>query len=132
LFISVLLFVYICFVVCLYLCYCLFISVLLFVYICVIVCLYLFCCLFISVLLFVYICFDVGGYQEEECWNSINLFNPATWLSLSLAKDCISTPYVMVIYIFNDLRWEVASLVDIGEIVDHHSVNFLFINHCYL
>jgi hypothetical protein len=34
----------------------------------------------------------------------------------------------MVFFVFNGLKWEVVVyFVDIGEIVDHHWLNFLFI-----
>jgi len=50
----------------------------------------------------------VGG------WDPINRFNPAT--------------YLVVFYVFNDLRSEVTvGFVDIGEIVDHHYWNFICI-----
>ena len=36
--------------------------------------------------------------------------------------------YVFVFFVFNTLRWEiVVCFVDIGKIVDHHCLNFLFI-----
>ena len=39
------------------------------------------------------------------------------------------TSYV-VICLFNDLRWEtIVCFIDIGEIVDHHCINFLYITH---
>jgi hypothetical protein len=38
------------------------------------------------------------------------------------------TSYVVVFFVFRQLRWEViVRFVDIGEIVDHHSLNFLSI-----
>ena len=39
------------------------------------------------------------------------------------------TSYVMIVFVFSGLRWEVIVLfvVDIGEIVDHHCLYFLFI-----
>jgi len=38
------------------------------------------------------------------------------------------TSYVVIFYLFNDLRWEViVRFVDNGGIVDHHCLNFLFI-----
>jgi hypothetical protein len=38
------------------------------------------------------------------------------------------TPYVVVVFVFNDLRQEeVVRFVDIGGIVDHDWINFLFI-----
>jgi hypothetical protein len=47
-------------------------------------------------------------------WDPIKRFNPVT--------------YVVVFYVFNDLRWEVTvRFVDIGGIVDHHYWNFLCI-----
>ena len=39
------------------------------------------------------------------------------------------TPYVLVFFVFNGLRSEVnARFLDIGGIVDHHCLNFLFMN----
>jgi hypothetical protein len=36
--------------------------------------------------------------------------------------------YVKVFFMFTELRWElIVRFVDIGEIVDHHCLNFLFI-----
>jgi len=42
------------------------------------------------------------------------------------------TSYVVVLFVFSELRWEViARFVDIGGIVDHHCSNFLSIIYDY-
>ena len=95
---------------------------------------------------FVYICIAVGdpvikrrglrsSYQEErveiqlsrgEGWDPINRFNPATLLCLS--QTWISNVICGGLFMFSEFRWEVIlRFVDIGEIDDHHCLNFLFI-----
>jgi hypothetical protein len=55
-------------------------------------------------------------------------FNHATFLCLSQAKTWFLTSYVMVFFMFKDLRWEViVGFVEIDVIVDHHCLYFLSI-----
>ena len=61
-------------------------------------------------------------------WNPIIQLNPATFLCLSEARTGFPLSYVVVLFVFNDLVWEViVCFVDIGGIVYHHWVNFLFL-----
>jgi len=63
-----------------------------------------------------------------EVWDPINLFNPATLLYLSKSKLGFPMSYVGVLIVFIELRWKISvPFVDIGGIVDHHCLNFLFI-----
>ena len=98
--------------------------------------------------LFVYICIAVwdpvikrGGlrssYQEGrieiqlsrgEDWDPSNLFNPNTLLCLFQSTTWISNIICHGLFVFSELRWEAhVRFVDIGGIIDHHLLNFLFI-----
>jgi hypothetical protein len=46
-------------------------------------------CFFIGSLYYLY-CRWRSNYQDGECWDPINLFNPATFLCLSQVRDWIS------------------------------------------
>jgi hypothetical protein len=62
-------------------------------------------------------------------WEPIYQFIPATYLCLSQARIWISIVICCGLFVvFWELRWEIR-FVDIGGIVDHHCLNFLFINH---
>jgi hypothetical protein len=59
----------------------------------------------------------------------INWFNPALFVYLSQARTCISNIIIMLLslFIFSELGWEViVCFVDIGGILDHHCLNFIF------
>ena len=48
--------------------------------------------------------------------------------TLSGVEPEFPTSYVVVFFMFNELRWDViVHFVDIGGIVHHHCLNFLFI-----
>ena len=59
-------------------------------------------------------------------WEPINQFNPATYLCLSQARTWISIVICCGLFLCS-VSWDVR-FVDISEIVDHHCLNFLFIN----
>ena len=68
--------------------------------------------------------------SREVGWDHINQFNPASLVYLSQARiwiyDVICCGLVCVHWV--QLRWEViVCFVDIGGIVDHHHLSFLFI-----
>ena len=60
---------------------------------------------------------------------AINKFKLATYSCMFQARTWISISICYVLFVFNDLRWDViVRLVDISWIVDHHScLSFLFI-----
>jgi len=61
-------------------------------------------------------------------WRSVNRFNPAIFLYPSQARNGKS--YVVILYVFSELRWDViACFIDIGGIDDHHCLNFLFLTY---
>lgn len=51
------------------------------------------------------------------------------WLFQAIAWTCISNAIYrgLFCFAFNDFRWEVVVIVDIGRIGDRHYLNFLFI-----
>jgi hypothetical protein len=60
----------------------------------------------------------------------INQLNPATFVCACLTSGPVfPTSYMLwCFFVFSELRWEViVYFVDIGGIVDHHWLNFLFI-----
>ena len=75
-----------------------------------------------------YICIAVQ-LSEGEGWDINNQFNPASFLCLSHAKTGFATSHAIVFVVFSEFRW-LFVFVDIGEIVDHHCLNFLFIKQC--
>lgn len=68
----------------------------------------------------------IDNSKLDEGWD------PSIWFS-SASFSCLSHPrtwtsYVVVFFMLNEFRWEViVRVVDIGEIVYHHRVSFLFI-----
>lgn len=57
--------------------------------------------------------------QEVEGWDPNERCNPSTLYCMSLARKCFSVCFVMVIYMFNELRREViVRFVKIGGKVD--------------
>ena len=86
-------------------------------------------CVFYFYFLFIYVLLLEIQLSRGEGWDPINRFNPATSLCLSQARTWISNIMLLsLIFVFNELRWEViVCFVDIGGIVDHHCLNFLFI-----
>ena len=83
-------------------------------------------------LLFVYRWCIVFWLSRWEGWDPINWLNPATFLCPSQVRTWISN--IICHGLFSvQLRWEVVvHFVDIGEIDDHHCVNFLFIAITFL
>ena len=84
---------------------------------------------------FVYI-FRYKIYEKYLClfWNEtlkecpINQFNQTTPHFLPVPRQDLSTSYAVVFFMFSVLRSEViVRFVDIGGIVDHHYLSFLFI-----
>ena len=60
----------------------------------------------------------------------INWFNPATSLCLSKARSWISNVICHGFFMFNELTWKlIVCFVDIGGMVNHHCLKFLFIIH---
>jgi hypothetical protein len=66
---------------------------------------------------------------QEGCWDHINRFNPTTCVYLSQARTWDSSVKCGdFFFMFNELRWEMnVHFVDIGWVIDHHFLNFLFI-----
>ena len=70
-------------------------------------------------------------YQEEERFDPITRFAPATLLCPSQASTRITASYVAIpLFVFNELRRRVIIrfVDDNGEIVDHRYLNFHFIS----
>ena len=64
------------------------------------------------------------GQHNSDFYIYWGRFNPATFLSLSKGPR-FPMPYFVVM--FNDLKYQVTNLfVDIGEIINHPCLNFLF------
>ena len=54
-----------------------------------------------------------NSYLEKKCW---------------MLRFFFGIGYVIIIFMFSDMRWEViARFVDLGGIIDHHCLNFIFI-----
>jgi len=71
--------------------------------------------------------------SRGEAWDPINRFNTAAFLCLSQAMTWIFNVILRDPFVFSELKWGViVRFVDIGGIVDHHCLNFLFIYHMYL
>ena len=71
-------------------------------------------------------CHWISNYQRGRVWILLTKFNPITVLYLSQAR--IKCHMSWSYFIFNDLRCKViVCFVDIGWIVDHDCLNFLFI-----
>ena len=71
----------------------------------------------------------VEGWYLWKCW-PLNCLNPVTYLCLSKTRTWISNVICHGLFCVQwvQLRWEVTvHFVDIGEIIDHHCLNFLFI-----
>ena len=84
----------------------------------------LFYCLLVSVLPLEIQMSKVMGYDP------INQFNPATIFCLCHARTWIVNDKcnVVISFVINDLRYAmVERFVDIGAIVDHHCLNFVFV-----
>jgi len=72
---------------------------------------------------------EIQLLRREDC-APINRFHPATSVYLSQAKTWIFNVMCLdhIFLVFSDLRWEVIlRFVNVGVIVDHHCLNFLFI-----
>ena len=76
-------------------------------------------------------CLVISVLVLEKGWDHISRFNPITFLCMFQARNWISNAiwkYVMVFFVFNDLRWgAVNCFIDIGATVDHHCLNYIFI-----
>jgi hypothetical protein len=61
-------------------------------------------------------------------WDPIIRFNLTTYLCKSQARTRISNVIMSwFVFMFNKLRWDVIiGFVDIGRIVDHYCLSFLF------
>jgi hypothetical protein len=85
-------------------------------------------------------------FQQDEQYSIVLTFHYCTTvLKLIRLKEFCACPkpwsrfltnkhhYAVVIFMLNDLMWEVTHVcfIDIGVIVDHHCLNFLFIIHSY-
>ena len=67
-------------------------------------------------------------FSRGEGWDAINCFNPATFVCLSQPRTWISNVMCPELFVVSELRWEViVHFVDIGGIVDHYCLIFLFI-----
>ena len=63
-----------------------------------------------------------------EVWDPNDQFNPTTFLYLSKSRLGFPMSYVGVLIVFIELRSKMSvPFVDIGGIVDHHCLNFLFV-----
>lgn len=64
------------------------------------------------------------GIQISEA--GLNLIN---WFDSAADRTLISTPYVMIFPVFNELGWDVfVGFVDCSGTVNHHCLNFLLIH----
>jgi hypothetical protein len=60
-------------------------------------------------------------------WDVISKLNSRTSLCLSQTRNWISNIICRVLFVFNETSWEViVRFVDIGVIVDHKCLKFLF------
>ena len=80
---------------------------------------------------YIYMCYGVQFWWKSRSggWNPINQSNPATMFATVPNQDLDFQPhiYIVVFFIFNDFRREmIVRFVDIGGIVDHHCLNFLY------
>ena len=67
--------------------------------------------------------------EIHACWDPINRFNPTFFSACHKPGPDFPTSYVVVFFMICELRREVVvHFVDIGGIVDHRCLNFLFIN----
>ena len=64
-------------------------------------------------------------------WDPINRFHPSTFCCLSQTRISMSIDICRVCFFaLNDVRWEKdARCVDTGGIVDHHSLNLLYMTY---
>jgi len=74
------------------------------------------------------LCICIVVRDPGDGWDLIDRFNPDTLCACSKTGTGFPTLYVVVFYVFSELRWEVAvGFVDISGNVDHHCLIFLFI-----
>jgi hypothetical protein len=79
-------------------------------------------------LLFVQICRLRSNYQEGEGWEPLTGLAPPHLFACPKPRPWFPMPYIMVfLYVQWFEAWCGCSFVDIGGIVDHRWLNFLFI-----
>ena len=74
---------------------------------------------------FVYICIAFGDpiIKKGESWDPIYRLTLPHFLACPKPALGFSTSYIVVIFVFNNLRWVMTvGFVDIGGIVDHQSL----------
>ena len=82
-----------------------------------------------SVCVYVHSILFIVSWNMNDCQNTINRFNPGIFCACLKARPGYPRSYVLDVFFFmlNELRLEViVRLADIGWIVDHHCLNFLF------
>ena len=69
--------------------------------------------------------------SREGDWDPINRFHPSTFCCLSQTRISMSIDICRVCFFaLNDVRWEKdVRCVDTGGIVDHHSLNLLYMTY---
>ena len=69
-----------------------------------------------------------SSYQEGSGWDPNSRFNPATFLCMSPGQHIDFQVICRVtLFVFSELRWEeIVRFIDIGGIVNHHYLTFLF------
>jgi hypothetical protein len=78
-----------------------------------------------------FICIAVWGpiLSREEFMIPLTNLTPPNVCACPKPGPWFRTQYVVVIFVFNDLRWEmVVRFVDISEIVDHYFLNIFYMN----
>ena len=86
-------------------------------------------CRFFLLYRLIYICIVIGDpvIKRVRVGIPITRFKPPHFCACPKPGHGFPRSYVVVFFMFNDLMWEVnARFVDIGEVVDHYCLNFLF------
>ena len=85
-------------------------------------------CRFFLMFIYIYICIAIGDPVIKREWLRSH-FNPATFLVSVPSQDLDFQHHMSCLFlVFSERRWKVfVCFVDIGGIVDHHCLNFLFI-----
>ena len=67
-----------------------------------------------------------SSYQEEKVGAPLTGLTSSHLCACHKTRLGFLTSYVVVFFVFSELRWEViVRFVDISEIVDHHCINFI-------
>ena len=69
------------------------------------------------------------NYQDGEGLHPINGFAPPHFFACPKPEPGFPMSYVTVCFMFNYFMWEmIVTFIDIGGVVDHHCLNFLFVS----